>query len=66
MKYRNIKTGAIIDSSSKIIGEAWIKIEEEDMSTLTKKDIQKLLDDKEVEYNASDTKKELIALLEGD
>lgn len=27
MKYRNIKTGAVIDSSSKIIGKAWELVE---------------------------------------
>lgn len=28
MKYRNIKTGAVIDVSSKISGENWEKVEE--------------------------------------
>lgn len=28
MRYKNIKTGAIIDSPSKIIGKAWKKIDE--------------------------------------
>lgn len=31
MKYKNIKTGAIIDTSSKIIGKAWKLIEEESL-----------------------------------
>lgn len=29
MRYRNIKTGAVIDSSSKIIGKAWELVEKE-------------------------------------
>lgn len=34
MKYKNIKTGAVIDSSSNIIGKNWVKLSDVKSETL--------------------------------
>ena len=55
MRYKNIKTGTVIDSPSKIISKNWVP---EGKQTVEKK-FDKLT-------KTEQTKKELIALLEGD
>ena len=37
MKYRNIKTGAIVDSPFKIVGENWIEVTQEETEGLKQK-----------------------------
>lgn len=51
MRYRNIKTGAVIDSSSLITGDSWERIDEEKLETdkLSKAEVEQLLKEKEKE-----------------
>lgn len=70
MRYVNIKTGAIIDSPSKIISNIWIPEGEEvigkGLEKHTKTELFKILESQGIAYKPEQTKKELIALLEGD
>ena len=70
MRYVNIKTGAIIDSPSKIISKNWIpegkQTVEKKLDKLTKTELFEMLEDRKIAYKPEQTKKELIALLEGD
>jgi len=64
MRYKNIKTGAIVDSSSVVRGKNWEEIgPAENISKLTKKELQDHLDRRGIEYNKSDDKNELLNLL---
>jgi hypothetical protein len=79
MKYRNIKTGAVIDSSSIIGGENWVPVIEEKKAVepvieivenpvktideMTKKEIMAELDSMGVEYNPRANKTELYNLM---
>jgi len=73
MRYKNIKTGAIIDSPSKIIGKAWECIddakqkpteeyveEEVDLESMTKEQLINFAKGHEVEVNESDKKADII------
>ena len=71
MRYKNIKTGAIIDSPSKIISKTWIREDEpiptkKGLDKYTKNELYKILESQNIEYKPEQTKKELIKLLEGD
>lgn len=71
MKYRNTKTGAIIDSPFKISGGDWAVEgepiqEKKGFDKYTKAELYKMLEEQDIDYSSSQTKKELIALLEGD
>lgn len=70
MRYKNIKTGAIIDSPSKIISKKWVAEDEpivrKGLEKYTKSELYKLLENQGIDYKPEQTKKELIALLEGD
>ena len=70
MRYINIKTGAIIDSPSKIISNNWVPEGEEivikGLEKHTKSELFEMLEDRKIAYKPEQTKKELIALLEGD
>lgn len=70
MRYINIKTGAIIDSPSKIISKNWVPEGEEivikGLEKHTKSEIFEMLENLGITYKPEQTKKELIALLEGD
>lgn len=79
MKYKNIKTGAVIDSSSAICGENWVPVIEEKkivepvieivenpvktIDELTKKEIMAELDSRGIEYNPRANKAELYNLM---
>jgi len=70
MRYKNIKTGAIIDSPSKIISENWVeegeKVVEKGLEKHTKVELFQMLESQGIAYKPEQTKKELIELLEGD
>ncbi len=70
MRYVNIKTGAIIDSPSKIISKNWVpegkQTVEKKFDKLTKTELFEILESQNIPYKPEQTKKELIALLEGD
>lgn len=70
MRYINIKTGAIIDSPSKIISKNWVPESEEitkkGLERHTKTELFEMLEVQGIAYKPEQTKKELIALLEGD
>lgn len=64
MRYKNIKTGAIVDSSSVVEGDNWKEIRPaENVSNFSKKQLQELLDKRGIKYNKSDDKNELMNLL---
>ena len=79
MKYRNIKTGAVIDSPCPIGGENWVPVIEEKRAVepvieivenpiktideMTKKEIMAELDSMGVEYNPRSNKTELYNLM---
>jgi hypothetical protein len=79
MKYRNIKTGAVIDSPCPIGGENWVPVIEEKKTVepvieiaenpvktideMTKKEIMTELDSKGIEYNPRANKTELYNLM---
>ena len=69
MRYKNIKTGAIVDSPSKIISKKWV-VEDEGvekrLDKYTKAELFEILENQDIAYKQEQTKKELIALLEGD
>lgn len=70
MRYVNIKTGAIIDSPSKIISNNWVpegkQTVEKKFDKLTKTELFEILESQNIPYKPEQTKKELITLLEGD
>ncbi len=70
MRYRNIETGAVIDSPSKIISKKWIREDElmpdKGLEKHTKSELFEMLETQGIPYKPEQTKKELIALLEGD
>ena len=70
MRYKNIKTGAIIDSPSKIISKNWVpegeEVVEKELDKYTKSELFAMLENQEIAYKPEQTKKELIALLEGE
>ena len=70
MRYINIKTGTIIDSPSKIISKNWVpegkQTVEKKFDKLTKTELFEILESQNIPYKPKQTKKELIALLEGD
>lgn len=70
MRYKNIKTGAIIDSPSKIISKNWIvegeEVVEKRLDKYTKSELFEMLESQGIAYKPEQTKKELIVLLEGD
>lgn len=77
MRYKNTKTGAIVDSASIVKGENWEVVkepklendevaeteEEVDLQELNKVQLSDMLDEKGIEYKAKDTKEKLIKLL---
>ena len=70
MRYKNIKTGAIIDSPSKIISKNWrveeVKAVKKPLDKYTKAELFEILESQGIAYKPDQTKKELIKLLEGD
>lgn len=70
MRYVNIKTGAIIDSPSKIISKNWVPEDKEivvkELEKCTKTELFTMLENQGIAYKPEQTKKELIVLLEGD
>ncbi len=70
MRYKNIVTGAIIDSPSKIISKNWApegkEVAEKGLEKYAKTELFKILESQGIAYKPEQTKKELIALLEGD
>ncbi len=70
MRYKNIVTGAIIDSPSKIISKNWApegkEVAEKGLEKHTKAELFKCLKNEGIPYKPEQTKKELIALLKGD
>lgn len=70
MRYRNVKTGAVIDSPFVIKGKFWIveekKKQVKSLGRHTKSELYVMLQDKEIDYKPEQTKKELIKLLGGD
>lgn len=70
MRYINKKTGAIIDSPSKIISKNWVVegelIPDKGLDKHTKSELFEMLENQGIAYKPEQTKKELIALLEGD
>lgn len=64
MKYKNIKTGAVVDSLSVVRGENWEEIRPSaNISTLTKKELYEQLDRRGIKYSKTDDKQELLNLL---
>jgi hypothetical protein len=70
MRYKNIETGAIIDSPSKIISKNWrveeVKAVKKPLDKYTKTELFETLENQGISYKSDQTKKELIELLEGD
>lgn len=70
MRYVNIKTGAIIDSPSKIISKNWVvecgEMIDKGLDKYTKSELFQMLENQGITYKPEQTKKELIALLEGE
>ena len=67
MRYEHIKTGAIIDSSSKIIGKAWRIVDESDnkdeyveeeidLEAMTNQELDNFAKEHEIELSADDKK----------
>lgn len=68
MEYKNIKTGAVIDSLSVIKGKNWVEVKNDSteikkLKKLNKEQLAALLEEKEIEYTPEQTKDELIELL---
>jgi hypothetical protein len=68
MTYKNIKTGAIVDSASIINGKNWVEVKNDSteikkLKKLNKEQLAALLEEKEIEYTPEQTKDELIELL---
>ena len=71
MRYRNTKTGAIIDSPFLIKGGNWVVVDkkenkQDDLDKKTKSELFIILENLEIDYKSTQTKKELIELLRGD
>lgn len=70
MRYKNIKTGTIIDSPSNIISKNWVveevKAVKKPLDKYIKSELFEILESQGIAYKSDQTKKELIALLEGD
>ena len=70
MKYKNVKTGVVIETTSKIISKNWVpegkQTVEKKFDKLTKTELFEILESQNIPYKPKQTKKELIALLEGD
>ena len=71
MRYRNTKTGAIIDSPFLIKGGNWVvedkkENKQDDLDKKTKSELFIILENLEIDYKSTQTKKELIELLRGD
>ena len=70
MRYKNIKTGAIIDSPSNIISKKWILEDKEivikGLDKYTKAELFEMLERQGITYKPEQTKKDLIVLLEGE
>lgn len=70
MRYKNIKTGAIIDSPSNIISKKWILEDKEivikGLDKYTKAELFEMLENQGIPYKPEQTKKDLIVLLEGE
>lgn len=74
MKYKNIKTGVVIETTSKLIGDTWIPVdeieqktsteeyveEEIDLEEMTKAELVALAKEHEIEVNERDTKDKII------
>ena len=66
MRYKNIKTGAIIDSSSKIVGKNWVEYtEKETVKEVTEENKHEVEYVEEEVDLAEMTKAELIKLAKG-
>jgi len=78
MRYKNIKTGAIVDSPCLISGGDWVDMEkledeeledkdvedkDENFNKITAKEIKQELDNFEIEYDSKSNKKELYDLM---
>lgn len=68
MTYKNIKTGAVVDSTSIIKGKNWVEVKNDSteikkLKKLNKEQLAALLEEKEIEYTPEQTKDELIELL---
>lgn len=79
MRYKNIKTGAIIDSPSKFLGNTWVELdktkeskpvkeveyvdEEVNLNDMTKTELIELAKDNDIEVNERDTKPVIIEAL---
>ena len=71
MRYRNTKTGAVIDSPFLIKGGNWVVVDkkenkQDDLDKKTKSELFIILENLEIDYKPTQTKKELIELLRGD
>lgn len=71
MRYRNMKTGAVIDSPFLIKGGNWVvegkeENKQDDLEKKSKSELFAILDNLEIDYKQTQTKKELIELLRGD
>ena len=70
MRYKNTKTGAVIDSPFVIKGKNWVlegkEVKEGDLEKLTKSELFDMLEIQDIPYKPEQTKKELIDLLGGD
>ena len=64
-EYVNQKTGATINTNTKISGGDWVPIEEyKPLDSLTNAALKKILDEKGITYDNRATKPELISLIE--
>lgn len=71
MRYLNTKTGAIIDSPFTIKGVNWVvdgtkESKRDDLEKKSKSELFIILENLEIDYKPTQTKKELIELLRGD
>lgn len=74
MKYINIKTGAIVNSSSIVKGDNWKLsdeienelVDDKKLQRKTKSELFELLESKQIKYKPEQTKEELINLLTGE
>lgn len=71
MQYLNTKTGAVIDSPFLIKGGNWVVKDKKEnkrdgLEKKSKSELFAILDNLEIDYKTTQTKKELIELLRGD
>lgn len=71
MQYLNTKTGAVIDSPFTIKGGNWVvkgkkENKRDDLEKKSKSELFIILEELEIDYKPTQTKKELIELLRGD